>query len=102
MGLALGSGVAAWLELARLRRVLAARLPELALPWPAIGGMLAAALLAATPAALLWWLLPPLAPALVAALVLPLYGLGYLAAAGALGIAEARDWRRLLRPARRA
>ncbi len=102
VGLALGSGVAAWVELARLSRVVAARLPELALPWPALGGMLAAALGGAVPAGLAWWLLPAVAPGLLAAVVLPLYGLGYLGAARALGIQEARDWLRRVRLARQA
>jgi putative peptidoglycan lipid II flippase len=102
VGLALASGVAAWVELARLLRVLATRLPELALPWAALAGMLTAALAGALPAGLAWWLLRPLPPALLAPLVLPIYGLGYLGAARALGIPEARDWLRHVRSRRQA
>ncbi len=92
VGLALGTGMAAWFELAVLRRRLGARLPGFALPWRAVGRMAAAAALAALPAAALWALLPPAHPLLLAAGVLPLFGLGYLAGARALGVSQAARW----------
>jgi hypothetical protein len=54
--------------------------------------MAAAAVLAALPAAALWALLPPLHPLLLAAGVLPLFGLGYLAGAKVLGVPQAVRW----------
>ena len=89
VGLALGTGVAAWFELAALRRRLREELPEFALPWAAALRMLLAALAAAVPAAIVWRALPPLHPAAVAAVVLPVLGIGYLLAARGLGVPQA-------------
>jgi peptidoglycan biosynthesis protein MviN/MurJ (putative lipid II flippase) len=92
LGLALGSSLAAWVELGLLRRRLRRDLPALRLPGGEAARALAAALLAAAAAAALWALLPPLPPVAQAALLLPVYGLAYLAAAAAGGVSEARRW----------
>ena len=94
VGLALGTGVAAWFEMWTLRRRLASRLQYFALPWMPVGKMTAAALLAALPAAGVWAALPPLHPLVVAAVVLPVLGVGYVILASAWGVAEAARWTR--------
>ena len=78
VGLALASGVGAWLELALLRRALALRLSGSILPWREVGRMALLAAAAAIPAALLWWLLPPFHVILRALVVVGCYGAGYL------------------------
>jgi putative peptidoglycan lipid II flippase len=78
VGLALGSGCGAWMELYQLRRVLRRRLPEFTLPWRDDGRMALLALAATLPAALVWWLLPPLRPIFKAIVVLGIYGMSYL------------------------
>jgi putative peptidoglycan lipid II flippase len=93
-GLALGTGVAAWFELLTLRRRLASRLQHFRLPWPSVGKMAAAALLAAGPAGLVWAWAPPMHPAAVAAMVLPVLGVGYVVAAAVWGVPQARRWTR--------
>jgi peptidoglycan biosynthesis protein MviN/MurJ (putative lipid II flippase) len=95
VGLALGTGVAAWFELWRLRRKLASRLQHFTLPWMPVGKMTAAALLAALPAAGLWAALPArLHPLAAAAAVLPVLGVGYVILASTWGVAEAARWTR--------
>ncbi len=97
-GLALGSGVAAWFELVRLWTRAGRRLPALARPWSAILRFAALAGGSGAVAAALWWLLPPLHPALAAALVVGAYAILYLAAAHLLHLPEAEPWiGRLLR-----
>jgi peptidoglycan biosynthesis protein MviN/MurJ (putative lipid II flippase) len=90
VGLALGSSLAAWAELALLARRLRLDLEPLRLPWGSAGRSLGAALLAALPAAAVWALLPPWHEALQALVVLPLYGALYLIAAARAGVPEAR------------
>jgi putative peptidoglycan lipid II flippase len=94
VGLALGTGVAAWFEMWTLRRKLASRLQHFGLPWLPVGKMTAAALLAALPAAGVWAALPPLHPLVEAAVVLPVLGVGYVILASAWGVAEAARWTR--------
>ncbi len=91
LGLALGAGTAAWLELVLLRRRLRAALPRFALPLRPVGRMLACAAAAVLPAALLWralalpaWAATPLAGGL--------YAGTYLLTSRAMGIPEARSW----------
>ncbi len=92
VGLTLAASLGAWLELARLRAALAARIPELDWPWRDLGRMLAAAALAALPAAGVWRLAAGLHPALAAALVLVPYAGLYLALARWLGLGHANRW----------
>ncbi len=84
LGLSLASGAGAWMELARLRRVLRRHLPDFDIPWADNLRLILLALAAAVPAAGLWlWLarhggrrtLPQ------AAAVLLVYGVLYLVAA---------------------
>jgi putative peptidoglycan lipid II flippase len=88
VGLALASGVGAWLELLLLRRALAAREVGSILPWPAMMKMAGLAVAAALPAALLWWALPGGALIVQALLVVGAYGVTYLALAKLAGIEE--------------
>jgi putative peptidoglycan lipid II flippase len=92
VGLALGAGAGAWLELALLRRAMRRHEPTFHLPWGAAGRMLGLAAAAALPAAGLWLVLPVWPPLATGALVLGLYGLGYLALGHALGFAEGEAW----------
>jgi len=98
VGLALGSAVGAWVELAVLLRALRRRLPELSLPWRGVLRQTALALAALAPAAALWLVLPPFHPALTALLVVGLYAGLYLAAAQLLGVSELRAWLGRRRP----
>jgi putative peptidoglycan lipid II flippase len=79
VGIALASGVGAWMELIQLRAALRRSLPAFALPWREDGRMALLALAATLPGALVWWLLPPaLRPIFKAVLVLGTYGSAYL------------------------
>ena len=97
VGLALGSAVGGWVELAMLARGARRRLPGAALPWRATARMGALAVAAAAPAAALWWLAaserlgawPGWAAGLA---VLAAYALAYLGGAVALGFPEMRAW----------
>lgn len=95
-GLALGSGLAGFLELGLLRRGLDRRIGRARLG-AACGARLALA--AALAAAAAWAVrlpLPTLPPLVAAALQLPVYGAVYLGASLALGVDEATQmWRRL-------
>lgn len=91
-GLALGSAVGAWVELAVLLRALRRPLPELSLPWRGVLRQTALALAALAPAAALWLVLPRFHPALTTLLVVGLYAGVYLAAAQLLGVSELRAW----------
>jgi putative peptidoglycan lipid II flippase len=92
VGLAFGSAVGAWLELAALYRALARRLAGFRLPWWEVGKMAALALVSAAPAAGLWWALPALHVALTALLVVGLYAALYLGLARALGMSRLGRW----------
>lgn len=98
-GLATASSVAAWIELALLRRWLAAAIDGVPLPGRLLAGTLAAALAAgalALAATALVQRLLPLPPLAVAALAPPLFGLGYLALAMLARVPEAAGLRRRL------
>ncbi|MEA2559321.1 MAG: putative peptidoglycan lipid flippase [Acidobacteriota bacterium] len=92
VGLALGSGVASWLELLLLRRAAARSAPGALVPWRDLGRMTLLALAAAVPAALVWWALPPLHVALQALAVVGVYALGYLLLARVTGAEELGFW----------
>lgn len=81
VGLALASGVGAWLELFLLRRSLAVRVPGSLLPLREMGRMLGLALAAGLAAGLLWWALPPVPVVVLGLLVVGSYGAAYLALA---------------------
>ncbi len=90
VGLALGAGLAAWLEVLLLRRALASRIGPIALPgqhWTRTFG-------AALGAALAGWsvrlLLPMLHPITTAVFVLGTFGITYFAVAQAVGLKEAQ------------
>jgi putative peptidoglycan lipid II flippase len=92
VGLALGSAVGAWLELALLNRALRRRDPSFRLPWAAAGRMTALSVAAAVPAAGAWWLLPPWPPFAAGAVVLAIYGAAYLGMGRALRFEEGEVW----------
>jgi putative peptidoglycan lipid II flippase len=92
VGLALGSGLAAWLELLLLRRAAARSAPGPLVPWRDLGRLTLLAAVAAVPAALVWWALPPLHVALQALAVVGVYALGYLLLARLTGAEELGFW----------
>ena len=107
VGLAVASGVAAWIELELLRRKLARRLGEtIALPGLVLGRLLGAGVLAAAAGLAtkhaLTLIQPRPHPAFGAALVLGVFGLLYLLIGALLRVPEARALlRRLARRRRR-
>jgi putative peptidoglycan lipid II flippase len=80
VGLALGSAIGAWFEVALLRRR-APRDEEAGglFSWRAAAGPVGAALAAAGAAGILWWVVRGLGPMVQAVVVLPVYGAIYLA-----------------------
>jgi putative peptidoglycan lipid II flippase len=88
VGLALGAGLAAWIELGLLRRILHRRIgavgPGAAVLLKTGGG----ALLGAAAGWGLRWLLPPLTPVLGALVILGAFGVVYLGVTRALGLRE--------------
>ncbi|HUG41043.1 MAG TPA: murein biosynthesis integral membrane protein MurJ [Longimicrobiales bacterium] len=98
-GLALGSGIASWVEWSLLRRALGKRIGDVL---PATGPLLRMVLAAAAAGAAGWGagsLLPPLHPIPAGAVVLGAFVTVYFAVATALGVAEVkgvlgRVWRR--------
>jgi putative peptidoglycan lipid II flippase len=89
-GLALGSGIAAWLEWSLLRRALRKRLGEVLPPADPLLRMLLAAGVAAAAGWGCGALLPPLHPVAVGALVLAAFVAVYLGTAAALGVPEVK------------
>jgi putative peptidoglycan lipid II flippase len=89
VGLALGAGIAAWIELLLLGRALAPRIGAVTLGASLWLRMWAAALAAGALGWLVRLLLPELHPILTGAAVLGGFGVTYFGAAHALGIAEA-------------
>lgn len=81
VGMAVASAGAAWLELSLLRRRLRMTSVAVAPSWSAALGPLAAATVAAAAAGALWWALRSQPVALLALVVLPVYGALYLVAA---------------------
>jgi putative peptidoglycan lipid II flippase len=93
LGLAGGSAVGAWIELAALRRALARRLPGFAPPWRALARSTALAAAALAPAAAVAWALPAAwHPALRALAVVAAYGAAYLGGARLLRLPELAAW----------
>lgn len=90
VGLALGAGLAAWLELGLLRRTLRARLGRIALGWGVWSRMLGAAAAAAGAGWGMRLLLPPVHPVIGAAAILGTFGVIYFAVASWTGLSEAR------------
>ena len=78
VGLAVASGIGAWLELLLLRKALAGRVSGSFLPAREMGRMTGLAVAAAVPAALLGWLLPPLHVLLRTGIVVGSYAVLYL------------------------
>jgi putative peptidoglycan lipid II flippase len=97
LGLALGSSVGAWLELALLQVALRRRLAAPPIPWPALARFLALAATAALPAAGLWWLVRDWPHVVLGPLVVALFAAVYLAAAQVLGWGEMEAWAGRLR-----
>ena len=92
VGLALGSAVGAWVELAALRGALRRATPGFALPAGRVAQMLGLAGLAAIPAALLRVGLPDLPVLVLTAIVLGVYGVAYLGLGHAFGFQEGEAW----------
>jgi putative peptidoglycan lipid II flippase len=90
VGLALGSGLAAWIEWALLRRALRRRIGRVGASAGRVARMFAAALAAAGAGWGVRLLLPPLHPIPTAALVVAAYGIVYFGAASLLGLEEVR------------
>jgi putative peptidoglycan lipid II flippase len=87
-GLALGSGLAAWLEWYLLRRELRRRLGEVLPPGGVLLRMLAAALVAGVAARGATMLMPALHPILLGGAALALFGLLYFGLGAAMGLPE--------------
>jgi putative peptidoglycan lipid II flippase len=92
VGLALASGVGAWLELFLLRRSLVARVPGSLIPLRELGRMLGLALAAGLVAGFLWWALPPVPVLVLGLLVVGFYGATYLALAKLVMPEELGAW----------
>lgn len=92
MGLAVGSSVGAWAELACLRVALGRKTDDFELPLAATAKMLGLAVACVVPALLLWRALPDWHIALQALPVVGLYALLYLGAAFMLGFEEINFW----------
>lgn len=88
VGLAVGAGIASWVEWGLLRRSLRAKIGEFGAGAGKLARMVGAALPAALLARGIVALLPAQPPLLVAAIVLPLYGTLYFAGAYLLGLEE--------------
>lgn len=88
-GLALGGGIAAWVEWVLLRRNLRSRIGAIRTGASALARMFAAAALAALIARGLLLVLPPLPALFLVALALPLYGAVYFGTSHLLGLEEA-------------
>ncbi len=94
VGLALGASVGAWVELGRLVAALRAEAAAFRLPVRRTVGMLGVALGAAVPAGLLRWFVPaePFPVWAYGAVILAVYGVGYLVLAHLLGFDEGEAW----------
>ena len=101
-GLALGTGLAAWVEWRILRRTLGRRIGGAGAGRPFVIRLVIAAAIAGAAGRSIAFMLPPLHPVLVAVLVLGPFGGVYFAAAHALGASEATSQlRRVFRRLRR-
>jgi len=92
VGLALGTAVASWFELWRLRTILGRRVAGFGLPLGRAARMAGLAGAAAVPAAGLWTLLPDWHVALDAAVVVTTYAATYVAGAYLLKFTELDAW----------
>jgi putative peptidoglycan lipid II flippase len=88
MGLALGGGLAAWVEWGLLRRFLRARVGEIGVGAAPLARMIVAALLAALIGRGILFLLPPLPAFVLMMLILTIYGGIYFAATHLFGLEE--------------
>ena len=100
LGLALASGIAAWVELALLRRGLRKRLPELQVPFRRFGLFAAWTLPALAVAGGLWWLLRDIPSLSLGVAVVAAYAATYLLTTRLTGVLEARTWHSAFRPRR--
>ncbi|HEX6590255.1 MAG TPA: murein biosynthesis integral membrane protein MurJ [Longimicrobiales bacterium] len=89
VGLALGGGIAGWIEWWLLRRKLRARIGHVGAGAGPLGRMFVAAGVAAVVARGVEWVLPELAPLLEGLIVLPVFGGVYLLVASRLGLDQA-------------
>jgi putative peptidoglycan lipid II flippase len=89
-GLALGSGLAAWLEWSLLRWGLRRRVGDVLPPLGVLGRMLAAAVAAAVVGRATGMILPALPTLITGGVVLAVFGSVYFGVAAALGLPEAR------------
>lgn len=89
VGLALGAGIAAWVEWALLRNALRSRLGRIGVHASVFIRMFGAALAGAGGAWLIRWLVPTPGPLLAAVLLLGVFGIVYLSLATLLGLGEA-------------
>jgi putative peptidoglycan lipid II flippase len=85
-GLTASAGVAGWIEFALLRRSLAGRIGETGLPASRLAILWGSALVAAAVAWAVRLALPWTNPLVRGALILPAFGVSYLACTAALGI----------------
>ena len=92
VGLALGSAVGAWVELAALRISLGRKTQGFTLPAGRVAQMLGLAGLAAIPASLVWVFLPDLPVLVLTGLVLAAYGGTYLGLGHVFGFSEGEAW----------
>ncbi len=97
VGLAMGSGIAAWLEWFLLRRTLAKEIGSLGAGLRPLIKLFAAALLATAAAWGVRLLLPPIHPILTAGVVLGAFVVVYFPLTAAVGVEEARGWFRRAR-----
>jgi len=97
VGLAAGTGIAAWVEWFLLRRVLRGRIGTIGAGAGPLGRMAFAAAAAAAAAWGVRMLVPVIHPIPYAAVILGAFGLVYVGVAYALGVEEARAWTRRIK-----
>ena len=90
VGLALGSGIAAWIEWVLLRRALKSRIGSVGARASVVARMFAAALAGAAAGWAVRFVIPEIHPVLRAIPIVGAFGLVYFGVAAALGLAEAR------------
>jgi putative peptidoglycan lipid II flippase len=88
VGIAAGSGIAAWIEWGLLRRALRRRIGLVTADPAALAKMFAAALAAAGAGWLIRWAMPPIHPVVEAAAVFSTFGVVYFALTAILGVKE--------------
>jgi putative peptidoglycan lipid II flippase len=90
-GLTASAGLAGWVEFALLRRTLGARIGRTGISLSRVASLWGASVVAAATGWCLRGVLPPGHPLLLGAVVLPAYGIVYLAVTAALRIPPARE-----------